>query len=114
MFGLLALMLSAIGLYGVMAYAVSQRTRELGIRLSIGAQRNDVMRLVLGQGLTLGVIGMVAGILVALAITRFAAHLLYGISAADPITFGGIAILLLGVATAATYFRRGARRKSIR
>jgi predicted permease len=104
MFGVLALSLSAVGLYGVMAYAVSQRTRELGIRISIGAQRSDVLRLVLGQGVTLGVIGIVAGILAALAVTRFAAHLLYGISAADPITFGGIAIVLLGVATAASYF----------
>ena len=99
-FGLLALSLSAVGLYGVMAYAVSQRTREMGIRISVGAQRTDVLKLILRQGLILSAIGMTAGLLTALIVT----HLLYGISAADPATFAVIAAVLLGVALAASFF----------
>jgi len=110
-FGLLALSLAAVGLYGVMAYTVSQRTRELGIRISVGAKQGDVLKLILGQGLTLAVIGMIGGLITALAVTRLSAHLLYGISAADPVTFTGIAALLFGVALAASYFpaRRATR-----
>ena len=104
MFGLLALSLSALGLYGVMAYAVNQRTRELGIRISVGAQRSDVLKLILEQGLILSTVGTAGGLVAALIVTRFAAHLLYGISAADPATFAGIAALLLGVALVASYF----------
>src|SRR5216683_838741 len=103
-FGLLALSLAAIGLYGVMAYSVSQRTRELGIRISVGAKQGDVLKLILGQGLTLAVIGMIGGLITALAVTRLSGHLLYGVSASDPVTFTGIAVLLLGVASAASYF----------
>ena len=103
-FGLLALSLSALGLYGVMAYAVSQRTREMGIRISVGAQRTDVLKLILGQGLILSAIGLTGGLVAALVVTRFAAHLLYGISAADPTTFAVIAALLLAVGLAASYF----------
>src|SRR5229473_2771853 len=97
-FGLLALSLSALGLYGVMAYAVNQRTREMGIRISVGAQRSDVLKLILGQGLILATVGTAIGLVAALVVTRFAAHLLYGIGAADPATFASIAALLLGVA----------------
>ncbi len=103
-FGLLALTLSAVGLYGVMAYTVSQRTRELGIRIAVGAQRLDVLNLILGQGLFLSAIGMTGGLVIALIVTRFAAHLLYGISAADPVTFTSVALVLLGVALLACYF----------
>jgi len=103
-FGLLALSLAAVGLYGVMAYTVSQRTRELGIRISVGAKQGDVLKLILGQGLTLAVIGMIGGLIIALAVTRLSAHLLYGVSASDPTTFTGIALLLLGVALVASYF----------
>src|SRR5882757_210807 len=103
-FGVLALSLSAVGLYGVMAYTVSQRTRELGIRIAVGAQRRDVLKLILGQGLFLSAIGMTGGLVTALIVTRFAAHLLYGISAADPVTFTSVALVLLGVALAAGYF----------
>ncbi len=116
-FGLLALSLSAVGLYGVMAYAVSQRTRELGIRISVGAQRGDVYKLILGQGLVLSAIGMIGGLVAALIVTRFAAHLLYGISAADPVTFTSIAVLLLGVALSRCWQAtspRDARQRSIR
>jgi predicted permease len=103
-FGLLALSLSALGLYGVMAYTVAQRTRELGIRLSVGAQQSDILRLILGQGLMLTVIGMIGGLVTALAVTRLSAGLLYGVSAADPMTFTVAALLLLAVALAAGYF----------
>jgi predicted permease len=103
-FGLLALSLAAVGLYGVMAYTVTQRTRELGIRISVGATQGDVLKLILGQGLTLAVVGMIGGLITALAVTRLSAHLLYGVSASDPMTFTGIALLLLGVALVASYF----------
>ena len=103
-FGLLALCLAALGLYGVMAYSVSQRTRELGIRISVGAKQRDVLRLILGQTLTLAGIGMAGGLVTAVAVTRFAANLLYGISPADPATFALIAVLLLFVSLVAGYF----------
>src|SRR5712672_798546 len=103
-FGLLALSLSALGLYGVMAYAVSQRTRELGIRISVGARRSDILKLILGQALILAAIGMTGGLITALVVTRFSAHLLYAISPADPPTFAFIVVLLLVVALAASYF----------
>jgi macrolide transport system ATP-binding/permease protein len=103
-FGLLALSLAAIGLYGVMAYSVSQRTRELGIRISVGAERRDVFKLILGQGLAMSVVGLLAGLVAALAVTRLTARLLYGISATDPVTFIVIAVLLLGVTLLACYF----------
>ena len=103
-FGLLALSLAAIGLYGVMAYVVSQRTRELGIRMSVGAQRFDVFKIILRQGLILSMAGVVGGVVAALAVTRLVAHLLYGVSSTDPVTFALAASLLLGVALAASYF----------
>ena len=110
-FGLLALSLAALGLYGVMAYSVSQRTRELGIRISIGAKQRDVLKLVLGQTLVLSAIGIAGGLVTAIAVTRFAANLLYGISPADPATFALIAVLLLLVSLVAGYFpaRRATR-----
>jgi ABC-type antimicrobial peptide transport system permease subunit len=82
-FGLLALSLAAIGLYGVMAYAVSQRTRELGIRISIGAERRDIFKLIVGEGLAISVVGSLAGLVTALAVTRLTANLPYGVSASD-------------------------------
>ena len=103
-FGLLALSLAALGLYGVMAYAVSQRTRELGIRISVGAKRTDILKLILGHGLILSIIGIVGGLTVALALTRLSVHLLYGVSAADPLTFVVVMVILLVVALAAAYF----------
>jgi predicted permease len=110
-FGLLALSLASIGLYGVMAYSVSQRTRELGIRMSVGAERRDIFKLILGQGLTLSVVGLLGGLVVALAVTRLMANLLYGVSANDPFTFSSIALLLMAVALLACYFpaRRATR-----
>ena len=103
-FGLLALSLAAIGLYGVMAYSVGQRTRELGIRVSVGAERRDIFRLILGQGLAISVVGLLAGLFASLAVTRLTAKLLYGVSATDPVTFIVIALLLLCVTLLACYF----------
>jgi putative ABC transport system permease protein len=103
-FGLLALSLTAIGLYGVTAYSVSQRTRELGIRISVGAERRDIFKLILGQGLAISALGLLAGLVAALAVTRLTAKLLYGVSATDPVTFIVIALLLLCVTLLACYF----------
>ena len=103
-FGLLALTLAVVGFYGVMAYSVSQRTRELGIRVSVGAGRRDIFKLILGQGLGISVVGLLAGLVASLAVTRLTANLLYGVSATDPVTFIVIALLLLCVTLLACYF----------
>jgi ABC-type antimicrobial peptide transport system permease subunit len=102
-FGLLALSLAGVGLYGVTAYMVSQRTRELGVRVAIGATHGDVFKLILGQTLFLSVIGIVAGSIVALMLTRFLVHLLFGVGPADPVTFAVIPIVLFAVTFAAGY-----------
>ncbi|MHB8484285.1 MAG: ABC transporter permease [Candidatus Acidiferrales bacterium] len=99
----LALILAMIGLYGLISYSMSQRTRELGIRIALGAQERDVMRLVMGQGARLAVIGVSVGIVAGLALTQLMRSLLYGVSAADPLTFAGVAILLTAVAILACY-----------
>jgi predicted permease len=102
-FAALALVLAVIGIYGVMAYSVSQRTNEIGIRMALGAQRAEVMRLILGQGTKLTLIGVVLGITGALALTRLMSSLLFGVRATDPWTFAGVAIALTLVALAACY-----------
>src|SRR5262245_866981 len=102
-FGLLALLLASIGLYGVMAYAVARRTREIGIRLALGAQSGAVIKLVIRQGMGLVAIGLVIGLAGALALTRFIAGQLYGVGATDPATFAVISLLLMTVALAACY-----------
>ena len=101
--GTVGLMLSGIGIYGVMAYAVTRRTREIGIRLALGAQRADVMRLVLREGLSLTVIGSAIGVIVAAAISRVLAGFLFGIAPADPIAFGGTIVLFATIGLAACY-----------
>ena len=102
-FSVLALLLAATGLYGVMAYLVSGRTREFGIRVALGAQRSDVLRLVLGEGLSLVGIGICFGLLMSIALTRVVQSVLYGVSATDPLTFAGVALLLAAVALLACY-----------
>jgi len=103
-FAALAMALAAVGLYGVISYSVTQRTHEMGIRMALGARGEDVLRLVLGQGLTLTMTGVVIGLMGALAATRLLASLLFSVSTTDPLVFGGIAGLQAGVAFMASYF----------
>ena len=98
-----ALLLAAIGLYGVISYSVAQRTRELGIRIALGAQRSDVLRLILRQGMTLVAAGIVFGIAASIGLTRLIATLLYGVSATDPFTFFALSIALVSVAFVACW-----------
>ena len=109
--GSVALLLAAVGLYGVIGYSVAQRTNEIGIRMALGAQASDVLRPVLGQGAKLAGIGIFAGALASLALSRLLARLLFGVSATDPTTFLEVALLLTLVALAACYIpaRRASR-----
>ncbi len=111
LFGALALVLASIGIYGVLAYSVAQRTSEIGLRMALGAQPRQVLGLVLRQGMLLALIGATVGILVALPVARLAANLLYGVSPTDPLTYAGITLLLMGVALLACYLpaRRATR-----
>jgi ABC-type antimicrobial peptide transport system permease subunit len=102
-FGLLALLLASVGLYGVMAYAVARRTREIGVRLALGAQTGDVLKLVIRQGMALVAVGLIIGLAVAMTLTRFIAGQLYGVGATDPATFAAISLLLSAVALPACY-----------
>jgi putative ABC transport system permease protein len=103
LFAGLALLLAAIGIYGVMSYAVSQRTAEIGIRLAIGADRSDIMRMILGNGVRLAGLGLVAGIVLALALSRTLTSLLYETTGTDPMTFAAVVGVLAAVALAASY-----------
>jgi putative ABC transport system permease protein len=102
-FSVVALVLAAVGVYGLIAYSVTQRTQELGIRIALGAQRRDVLRLVLAQGTRLTLLGVAIGVFGALALSRLLATLLFGVSATDPLTFAGVAALLAIVALAACF-----------
>jgi putative ABC transport system permease protein len=96
-----ALLLSAVGIYGVMAYSIEQRTHEVGIRMALGARGRDVLWMVLRQGMVLAGIGLVAGVVAALALTRVMSSMLFSVSATDPVTFATVAVILATVALAA-------------
>jgi putative ABC transport system permease protein len=102
-FGALAGLMAAVGIYGVIAYSVAQRTNEIGIRLALGAQQRDVLKMILGQGIKLTLVGVAIGLIAAFVLTRILSSLLYGVSATDPVTFLGIPLLLTVVALLASY-----------
>jgi ABC-type antimicrobial peptide transport system permease subunit len=99
----IALLLSSIGIYGVISYVVGQRTHEIGIRMALGAQRRDVLNLMLGQGMKMAIAGVAIGVCAALGLTHLMVKMLFAVSATDPMTFAGVAIMLSGVALAACY-----------
>ena len=101
--GLVALLLAAMGIYGVTAYTVARRTREIGIRIAMGAQRGDIVRLVLGHGMSLVLIGCVIGLVLAAAASRLLTRLLFGASPLDPVAFGGAVVLFAVIGLAACY-----------
>ena len=103
LFGVLALLLASVGLFGVMSYSVSQRTHEIGIRATLGAQRGDVIRLILKKGLSLTAVGLIIGLVISLVSSRVLSSLLYDISATDPLTFAGVSLVLVVVAALACY-----------
>ena len=110
----LAILLAAIGLYGLMSYSVSQRTNEIGIRMALGAQQGEVVRMVLGQGTKLALAGVAAGVIVGLVLTRLMQSLLYGVSAADPLCLSGRRFFLYWWLCSHATFPRGGRCASIR
>jgi putative ABC transport system permease protein len=107
----LALLLAAIGIYSVLAYSVRRRMREIGVRMALGAQRRDILRMILGQGTRLALIGTGIGIAAALGLTRLMSSQLFGVTATDPVTFLSVAALIVLVALAACYIpaRRATR-----
>jgi ABC-type antimicrobial peptide transport system permease subunit len=102
-FAVLALVLSSIGIYGVISYLVGQRTHEIGIRMALGAQQGDVLKLVLGQGMRMALIGVGVGVAAAIGLTRLMSKMLFQVSATDPVTLIGVSVVLTGVALAACY-----------
>jgi len=102
-FGITALLLATAGVFGVMAYSVSRRTREFGVRIALGATSGDVLRMVLGQGMRTILIGVAIGVAGAFALTRTVSSLLFGVTATDPLTFAAVTILLIAVALVAGY-----------
>jgi putative ABC transport system permease protein len=102
-FALIALVLAAVGIYGVIAYSCSRRTHEFAIRLALGAERSDILKIVIRQGVSVALSGVCIGVVGAFALTRFIASLLYGVKPTDPETFVGVSLLLIGVALLASY-----------
>jgi putative ABC transport system permease protein len=102
-FAFLALLLAAVGIYGVVSYSVSRRQHEIGVRLSLGATRADVLKMVVAQGLRMGFAGVLVGLLASLALIRLAASLLYEVTPGDPTILVAVSILLLSVATVASF-----------
>jgi putative ABC transport system permease protein len=103
LFAVVALVLSSVGIFGVMNYTVAQRTQEIGLRVALGAQTRDVLRLVLGQGMQLILLGLAVGLAASFALTRVLAGMLYGVTPTDPLTFAAVSLLLAGVALLACY-----------
>jgi putative ABC transport system permease protein len=103
LFALTALILAGLGIYGVISFLVSERTHEIGIRLALGAQKQNILSLILRQGLALAIAGAAMGLVGALIVAHLMAGLLYGVHPADPLTFAGVAALLIGVALLACY-----------
>ena len=110
-FGILALILAAVGIYGVMSHVVAGRTREIGLRMALGAQLSEVQKLILKQGMFLAAIGSLCGLVIALGGARMMKTLLYGVSTSDPVTFTCVALLLLSIALLACWIpaRRASR-----
>ena len=110
-FAFLALSLATVGIYGVISYSTTQRTREVGIRMALGAARLDVIRLVVGQALLLSLAGIATGLAGALALTRFLAGMLYSVRPTDPLTFAGVSAFLIGISLLASLIpaRRAAK-----
>jgi putative ABC transport system permease protein len=98
-----AMILAAVGIYGLLSYSVSQRTHEIGVRIAVGALRRDVLKLVMGQGVRLAAVGLAAGVLGALALTRLMASLLFGVTATDPATLATVAPLMMAVVLLACF-----------
>jgi predicted permease len=103
LFALVAMILAAVGIYGLMSYSVAHRTREIGIRMALGAQTRSVLKLIIGQGMLLASAGVGVGLIIAFAVTRFMASLLFGVNATDLLTFAAIALALAGVAALACW-----------
>jgi ABC-type antimicrobial peptide transport system permease subunit len=98
-----AMALAAVGIYGVVSYSVTRRTREIGVRLALGAQRSDVLAMIVRQGLALALAGAAIGLVAAFSLTRVMNTMLFGITATDPLVFGAVALVLTGVAALACY-----------
>jgi len=103
LFALTAMLLAGLGIYGTISYLVNERTHEIGIRLALGATRGTILQMILRQGLELAIAGAALGLVGALIVSHLMAGLLYGVRPTDPVTFGGVAILLIGIALLASY-----------